>query len=103
MTGGTTSHLLPYLLYQVIQQHTWLSKNAINALLYGSLSEAYIFMKGEADVMQLYERRFMEEVSRLKDLGESRENNDAYRQGLPRRAKNIGDKLWQPQMQQLTI
>ena len=50
-------------------------------------------MKGEADVIQLYERRFMEEVSRLKDFGESRENNDAYRQGLPRRQKNIGDKL----------
>ena len=56
-------------------------------MLYGSLSEAYIFMKGEADVMQLYERRFMEEVSRLKDLGEARENADAYRQGLPRRAR----------------
>ena len=44
-------------------------------------------MKGEADVIQLYERRFMEEVSRLKDLGEARENADAYRQGLPRRAR----------------
>ena len=66
---------------------TWLSKNALNAMLYGSLSEAYIFMKGEADIMQLYERRFMEEVSRLKDLGEARENADAYRQGLPRRAR----------------
>ena len=66
---------------------TWLSENALNAMLYGSLSEAYIFMKGEADMMQLYEKRFMEEVSRLKDLGEARENADAYRQGLPRRAR----------------
>jgi hypothetical protein len=35
----------------------------------------------------LYEKRFNEELMRLKDLGEARENADAYRQGLPRRAR----------------
>ena len=53
-------------------------------MLYGSLVEAYIFMKGEPDVIKMYSDRFMEEVSRLKDFGEARENAaDAYRQGLP--------------------
>ena len=66
---------------------TWLSINAVNAMLYGSLLEAYTFMKGEPDVIALYEKRFMEEISRLKDFAESRENSDAYRQGLPRRPR----------------
>ena len=55
----------------------------MNGMLYGSLLEAYIFMKGEQDVLAMYEKRFMEEINRLKDLGESRENADAYRRGLP--------------------
>ena len=37
-------------------------------LLYGSLVEAYTYMKGEADMMQLYEQRFAQEIQRLKDL-----------------------------------
>ena len=87
ITGSNTSHSSAISSISSDTTTSWLSKNAINALLYGSLVEAYIFMKGEADVIQLYERRFMEEVSRLKDFGESRENNDAYRQGLPRRQR----------------
>ena len=87
VTGGTTGASSAISAISSDTTTTWLSKNALNAMLYGSLSEAYIFMKGEADIMQLYERRFMEEVSRLKDLGEARENADAYRQGLPRRAR----------------
>tara|TARA_R100000406_G_scaffold64638_1_gene45420 strand:- start:261 stop:908 length:648 start_codon:yes stop_codon:yes gene_type:complete len=66
---------------------TWLSTNAPNALLYGSLYEAYIYMKGEQDMLQLYEKQFAEALSRLKDLGESRENADAYRRGLPDRPR----------------
>ena len=66
---------------------TWLSENAPNALLYGSLVEAYTYMKGEQDMMQLYEQRFAQEIQRLKDLAESRENSDAYRQGLPSRPR----------------
>ena len=66
---------------------TWLSENAPNALLYGSLVEAYTYMKGEQDMMQLYEQRFVQEIQRLKDLAEARENTDAYRQGLPSRPR----------------
>ena len=63
---------------------TWLSTNAPFALLYGSLVEAYIFMKGEGDMLQQYEKRFMDQLGRLKDFGEARENDDAYKLGLPR-------------------
>ena len=63
---------------------TWISTNAPFALLYGSLVEAYTYMKGEADIMQQYEKRFNDQLMRLKDLGEARENEDAYRAGLPR-------------------
>lgn len=66
---------------------SWLSENAPNALLYGSLVEAYTYMKGEADMMQLYEQRFAQELQRLKDLAEARENSDAYRRGLPDRPR----------------
>ena len=66
---------------------TWLSTNAPNTLLYGALVEAYTFMKGEQDVMAMYDKRFMESLARLKDLGEARENTDAYRRGLPDRPR----------------
>ena len=66
---------------------TWLSDNAPNALLYGSLVEAYIYMKGEQDMLQMYEKQFTEAMSRIKDLAEARENSDAYRRGLPDRPR----------------
>lgn len=66
---------------------TWLSENAPNALLYGSLYEAYTYMKGETDVLANYEKRFVESLTRLKDLAEARENSDAYRNGLPTRPR----------------
>ena len=66
---------------------TWLSTNAPNALLYGSLYEAYIYMKGEPDILQSYEKQFTEAVTRFKDLGEARENSDSYRRGLPDRPR----------------
>ena len=58
---------------------TWLSQNARNALLYGTLVEAYIFMKGENDLTQQYEQRFANEISRLKNLAEARGRRDEYR------------------------
>lgn len=66
---------------------TWLSENAPNSMLYGSLVEAYIFMKGEPDIVTLYENRFLESVTRLKNYGEGVENTDAYREGLVRTRK----------------
>ena len=63
---------------------TWLSTNAPYALFFGALVDAYIFMKGESDLIQQYEKRFMDQLTRLKDYGEARENSDAYTDGLPR-------------------
>jgi len=61
---------------------TWISENASDALLYACLVEAYTFMKGETDLLQLYTARFTEAISRLKIYGEALENTDAYREGL---------------------
>lgn len=58
---------------------SWLGDNAENALLYGSLVEAYTFMKGEADLMKLYNDRFLEAVGRTKVLAEGRDRTDEYR------------------------
>lgn len=58
---------------------TWLSQNARNALLYGSLVEANIFLKGESDMQQQYEQRFLLEITRLKNLAEARGRRDEYR------------------------
>ena len=66
---------------------TWVSTNAPFALLYGSLVEAYTFMKGEPDVIQNYNGLFGQYLERVKDLGEARENTDGYRVGLPSRPR----------------
>ena len=67
---------------------TWLSTNAPFAMLYGSLIEAYTFMKGEADIIQNYDQKFMQAIARLKDLGEAKQTGDAYYNGLLRRPKS---------------
>jgi len=66
---------------------TWLSINAPFALLYGSLVEAYTYMKGEPDIIQNYNGLYTQYVERLKDLAEARENTDGYRVGLPSRPR----------------
>lgn len=66
---------------------TWLSKNAELTLLYGSLVEAYLFMKGEQDMMSYYDKRFNESLAGLKMLGEAKETTDEYRTGKVVRAK----------------
>jgi len=63
---------------------TWISTNAPDALLYGTLVEAYTFMKGEKDILDLYNGRFLESLSRLKNYAEGRNYSDAYREGLVR-------------------
>jgi hypothetical protein len=63
---------------------TWISNYAQEALLYGCLVEAYIFMKGEQDLINTYTQRFNDALARLKNYGEGREDVDAYRDGLIR-------------------
>ena len=66
---------------------TWISQNGELALLYGALVEAYIFMKGEADVMQQYNQRFNESMIGLKMLGEAKQTTQEYRVGKVIRPK----------------
>ena len=65
---------------------SWLGTNAELGLLYGSLVEAYTFMKGEADLLQLYNQRYMEALQTLKNLGEGLQTSDQYRYDRVRRA-----------------
>lgn len=66
---------------------TWLSENAEMALLYGALIEAYIYMKGEQDVMNSYTMRLQEAIRGIKLLGEAKETTDQYRMGQVVRRK----------------
>lgn len=60
---------------------TWLSENYSPVLLYGSLVEAITFMKGEADMVQLYNAKYTEAMQQLNRLGTGLERGDAYRDG----------------------
>jgi hypothetical protein len=66
---------------------TWLSENAEMAMLYGSLLEATIFMKGEQEVTQLYAQRLQESIAGIKLLGEAKQVTDEYRTGKVIRPK----------------
>ena len=87
VTGGTSGATGIIVSLSADTTLTWLSENAPNALLYGTLIEAYTFMKGEADVLKMYNDRFSESLIRMKDYGEARENADAYRNGLVSRER----------------
>ena len=58
---------------------SWLGDNFDSALLYGSLIEAYIFMKGEQDINAEYQKRYNEAMAMLKQLGEGKNRQDMYR------------------------
>ena len=60
---------------------TWLGDNFDSVLLYGSLLEAYTYMKGEADVIAGYQKRYDEAMILAKRLGDGMERTDAYRTG----------------------
>lgn len=72
---------------------TWLGDNFDTVLLYGSLVEAYTFMKGEADMMALYDGKYKEALALASRLGNGLERSDAYRSGqfrLPPLPQNNG-------------
>ena len=64
---------------------SWLGTNAEICLLYGSLVEAYTFMKGEADLLKLYNDRYMEGIQTLKNVGEAKQVSDEFRYDRVRR------------------
>jgi hypothetical protein len=63
---------------------TWLGDNFDSVLLYGSLVEAYTYMKGETDLVTLYNTKYNEALALAKRLGDGMERQDAYRSGQVR-------------------
>ena len=82
--NGTYTAELHYFYYppSIVDAGTsWLGDNMDSVLLYGSLVEAYTYMKGETDLMQLYDGKFKEAMMLAKRLGDGLERSDAYRSG----------------------
>jgi hypothetical protein len=69
----------PTSIVDAVSGTSWLGTNFDSVLLYGSLLEAYTFMKGEADVIQNYMARYNEALAQLKQLGEGKNRQDTYR------------------------
>ena len=63
---------------------TWLGDNFDSVLLYGSLIEAYTYMKGEADMLKLYQERYVQAIALYKNLADGKQRGDAYRDGQVR-------------------
>jgi hypothetical protein len=80
-TYGVELHYYYYPESIVTASTTWLGDNFDTVLLYGSLVEAYTYMKGEQDMMQLYNQKYMEALALAKRLGDGMERQDAYRSG----------------------
>ena len=70
----------------VASGQTWLGDNFDTVLLYGALVEAYTYMKGEADMMALYNQKYIQALALAKRLGDGMERQDAYRSGQVRAA-----------------
>jgi hypothetical protein len=82
--NGTYTAELHYFYYppSIVDAGTsWLGDNMDSVLLYGGLVEAYTYMKGEQDMMQLYDGKFKEAMMLAKRLGDGLERSDAYRSG----------------------
>ena len=70
----------------VASGQTWLGDNFDTVLLYGALIEAYTYMKGEADLLAMYDTKYKEALALAKRLGDGMERQDAYRSGQYRQA-----------------
>ena len=68
----------------VVAGDTWLGENFDSALLYGSVLEAYTFLKGDADIMTQYRQRYEEAMNLLNTLATGKDRGDAYRNGQAR-------------------
>lgn len=68
----------------VTANETWLGENFDSALLNGALVEAIRFMKGEADMVKLYQDMFVQAIALLKNLGDGKQRTDTYRDGQTR-------------------
>jgi hypothetical protein len=85
--GGTgTGFSVPVATVTNVTGTSWLGDNFDTVLLYGSLVEAYTFMKGEPDMITLYNQKYVEALALAKRLGDGMERQDAYRSGQYRQA-----------------
>jgi hypothetical protein len=66
---------------------SWLGTNAESTLLYGCLVEAYTYLKGDGDIMQMYIQRYTEALGKLEQLGEGYSTTDSYRSGEVRKPR----------------
>ena len=88
ITGGTSGATTTISSIGADSTLSWLSENAPLAMLYGALVEAYVYMKGEQDIMQYYAAQFKDAILRLKNFGEAKEVTEANRAGLVRVPKS---------------
>ena len=68
----------------VTADNTWLGDNFDSALLNGTMIEAITYMKGELDMVKLYQERYAQSITLLKNLGDGKQRMDAYRDGQVR-------------------
>jgi len=80
-TGTGSGFSIPVTAVNNATGTSWLGDNFDPVLLYGAMREALIFMKGEQDMVEYYEKKFTEAVSLAKRLGDGLERGDAYRDG----------------------
>ena len=59
----------------------WLGENFDSALLNGALVEAIRFMKGEPDLVQMYQQMYLQSITLLKNMGDGKLRGDTYREG----------------------
>lgn len=76
---GVELHYFYYPQSITVAGTSWLGDNFESVLLYGSLLEAYTFMKGEADIIAQYQKRYDDALMMLKQLGEGKNRQDMYR------------------------
>jgi hypothetical protein len=81
---GVELHYYYYPESIVTAETSWLGDNFEDVLLYGSLREAYIYMKGDADLVSAYEAKYTQALDLLKQLGDGKNRRDAYRSGQVR-------------------
>ena len=84
LSYGVELHYYYYPESIVTNSTSWLGDNFDSVLLYGSLVEAYTFMKGEQDLLTLYNQKYVEALALLKRLGDGLDRQDAYRSGQVR-------------------
>jgi hypothetical protein len=81
---GAELHYYYYPESIVTANTTWLGEHFDSALLYGTMCEAVTYMKGEADMVKLYQDRYVQAIALLKNLGDGKQRADAYRDGQTR-------------------